>query len=141
MISRRSIFGIVAGAVAVAAFAGTQLTDGSVSSASAGQKVAFGIPAFQAAQAAGKPILVDIYADWCSTCARQKPIISQLSDHPRFKDLVIFEVNFDTQKLIVRAFKARYQSTLIAFKGTKEVGRSVGDTRAAGIEALLDRAI
>lgn len=141
MISRRSLIGIAAAGAAVVAFAGTQLTDGAVSSAAASQRLAFDIPAFQDAQAAGKPILVDIYADWCSTCARQKPIISQLSDHPRFKDLVIFEVNYDSQKPIVRAFKARYQSTLIAFKGTKEVGRSVGDTRASGIEELLDRTI
>ena len=141
MISRRSLLGIAAGALAVAAFGATQLTGGSVSPAAAGQKLAFGIPAFQAAQAAGKPILVDIAADWCTTCRRQKPIISQLSDKPKFKDLVIFEVDFDTQKPIVRAFGARYQSTLIVFRGTKEVGRSVGETRAAGIEALLDRTI
>jgi len=106
MISRRSLIGIAAAGAAVVAFAGTQLTDGAVSSAAASQRLAFDIPAFQDAQAAGKPILVDIYADWCSTCARQKPIISQLSDHPRFKDLVIFEVNYDSQKPIVRAFNS-----------------------------------
>ena len=78
MISRRSLIGIAAAGAAVVAFAGTQLTDGAVSSAAASQRLAFDIPAFQDAQAAGKPILVDIYADWCSTCARQKPIISQL---------------------------------------------------------------
>ena len=141
MISRRSLIGLAAAAVAVAAFAGTQLTGGSVSTAVAGQKAAFEVAAFEAAQAAGKPILIDIRADWCSTCARQKPIISQLSGKPKFKDLVVFEVDYDRQKSIVRALGARYQSTLIAFRGTTEVGRSVGDTRVAGIEALLDRTI
>ena len=33
------------------------------------------------------------------------------------------------------------QSTLIAFKGTKETGRSTGDTNAASIEALLDKTV
>jgi thioredoxin 1 len=141
MISRRSLLGIAAGAVAIAVFAGSQLTGGSVAPAAAAQKIAFDIPAFQAAQAAGKPILVDIRADWCHTCARQQPIISQLSSKPKFKDLVVFEVDYDRQKPIVRAFRARYQSTLIAFKGVTEVGRSIGDTRTAGIEALLDRTI
>ena len=141
MINRRSLLGLAAGAVVVAAFAGAQLTGGSVSTAVAGQKAAFEVAAFQAAQAAGKPILIDIRADWCSTCARQKPIISQLSGKPKFKDLVIFEVDYDRQKSIVRALGARYQSTLIAFRGATEVGRSVGDTRVAGIEALLDRTI
>ena len=103
MINRRSLLGLAAGAAVVAAFAGAQLTGGSVSTAVAGQKAAFEVAAFQAAQAAGKPILIDIRADWCSTCARQKPIISQLSGKPKFKDLVIFEVDYDRQKSIVRA--------------------------------------
>lgn len=33
------------------------------------------------------------------------------------------------------------QSTLITFKGKKEVGRSIGDTNATSIEALLNKAI
>lgn len=140
MINRRSLLGISAGAVAVAVIAGWQLTGGS-EVASASQKAPFDIAAFQAAQDAGKPILVDIAAKWCSTCARQKPIISQLSTKPKFKNLMVFEVNFDEQKSIVNALGARHQSTLIAFKGTKEVGRSVGDTRVSGIEALLDQTI
>ena len=141
MISRRTLLGAAAGAVAVAAFAATQLTGGPVSSAIASQKTAFEVTAFKTAQAAGKPILIDIRADWCSTCARQRPIISQLKGKPKFKDLVVFEVDYDRQKQIVLAFGARYQSTLIAFKGSTEVGRSVADTRTAGIEALLDRTI
>ena len=32
----------------------------------------------------------------------------------------------------------RKQSTLIAFKGKTETGRSVGDTKAASIEALIN---
>jgi hypothetical protein len=33
------------------------------------------------------------------------------------------------------------QSTLISFKGSKEVGRSTGDTNASSIEALLDKSV
>ena len=33
------------------------------------------------------------------------------------------------------------QSTLIVFKAGVEVGRSVGDTNAASIKALLDKAV
>jgi hypothetical protein len=32
------------------------------------------------------------------------------------------------------------QSTLVAFRGDKEVGRSVGDTTASGIEQLVKKA-
>ncbi|KAB2910464.1 MAG: thioredoxin family protein [Hyphomicrobiaceae bacterium] len=97
--------------------------------------------AFEAAQKAGRPILVDISASWCSTCKAQKPILSALSKSETFKDFVMLEVDFDSQKDVVRALKARNQSTLIVFKGINEVGRSVGDTDPDSIEALLSKAL
>ena len=101
--------------------------------------VAFDQAAFAAAQKAGKPILVDIWASWCPTCAQQKPIIEKLAADPAFKDLVILKVDFDSQKDVVRGFGARSQSTLIVFRGEREQGRSVGDTDAVSIRALLAR--
>lgn len=97
--------------------------------------------AFDAAQKAGKPILVDTYATWCQICARQAPIIEKMRAEPKFKQLVIFKVNFDTQKDVMRKFRASVQSTLIAFHGTKEVGRSSGETQPEWIEDLVDKAL
>ncbi len=97
--------------------------------------------AFEAARKAGKPILVEISAPWCPTCKAQKPIISGLSAKPRFANLVVFEVDFDSQKDVVRSLNAQAQSTLIVFKGAQEVGRSVGDTNAASIEAMVAKSI
>lgn len=101
----------------------------------------FNAAAFDAAQAAGKPILIEVSAPWCPTCKAQKPILSGLAAKPKFKDMVAFEIDFDSQKDLLRKFNVAMQSTLIAFKGGKEAGRSTGDTRAASIEALLDKAI
>jgi thiol-disulfide isomerase/thioredoxin len=97
--------------------------------------------AFVDAEAAGKPILVAIHASWCPTCARQKPILSQLEQRPAFKDLVVFMVDFDSQKPVVEALGARKQSTLIVFHGKVEKARSVGDTNPATIEALLAKSL
>lgn len=97
--------------------------------------------AFQAAQHAGKPILVEIHATWCPVCAAQAPILSELLSQPRYKDMVVFRVDFDSQKDAVKSFNARSQSTLITFKGSTEAGRSVGDTHKGSIEALLSHAI
>lgn len=97
--------------------------------------------AFDAAQKAGKPILVETYATWCDVCARQKPIIEGLIASPKFKDLVTFRVNFDTQKDVMRRFNARVQSTLIVFHGTREMGRSVGETQPEWVEDLLEKAL
>src|SRR5215831_1717064 len=96
---------------------------------------------FAAAQKAYKPIFVAIHASWCPTCKAQKPILSDLMAEPKFKDLIYFIVDFDSQKDAVKAFGARMQSTLIAFKGATETGRSVGDTDRASIAGLLNKTL
>jgi thioredoxin 1 len=97
--------------------------------------------AFAAAQNAGKPVFVAIHASWCPTCAKQRPILGELMSEPKFKNLTYFVVDFDSQKDAVRFFGARMQSTLIAFKGGHETGRSVGDTDPSSIAALLDKTL
>ena len=96
---------------------------------------------FAAAQKAGKPIFVAIHASWCPTCAAQRPILSQLMADPKYKNLVYFVVDFDSQKDVVNSFGAQMQSTLIAFKGEHETGRSVGDTDPSSIAALLNKTL
>lgn len=97
--------------------------------------------AFDAARAAGKPILVDVTAPWCPVCRAQKPILSRLTAEARFRDLVVLEVDFDSQKDVVRAFNVQKQSTLIVFKGMQELGRSTGDTNAGSIAALVAKSV
>jgi thioredoxin 1 len=103
--------------------------------------VPFSAEAFKAAQEQGSPILVEIHADWCPTCKAQNPILEKLTADPKFKDLKIFRVDFDAMKPVVKEFGAQMQSTLIVFKGAREQGRSVGDTREASIAALLDQSL
>lgn len=97
--------------------------------------------AFDALQKDGKPTLIIIHADWCPTCKAQAPIISELLSSPEYKSLNAMRVDFDQQKDVVKGFKATIQSTLIVFKGGREVGRSTGDTRKESIAALLKKAI
>ena len=110
-------------------------------SANAAQTSRYTPQAFEAAQKAGQPILVEITAPWCPTCKAQKPILGKLEADQKFDNLRVFDVDFDTQKDVVRRFGASMQSTLIAFKGRQEVARSVGDTQAGSIAGLLDKSI
>jgi thioredoxin 1 len=110
-------------------------------SALAGAATPYSDAAFAEAQKAGKSIFIDISATWCPTCKAQAPIIKSLLGQAKFKDIVTFKVDFDAQADVVRALGAQQQSTLIAFKGAKETGRSVGDTSPNSIEALLASAI
>lgn len=127
--------------IAIAICGATVLAAALIPAALAAAPTPFTADAFQKAQASGKPILIEVYASWCPTCRAQEPIIGELSAQPKFKDLAIFRMNFDSQKADLKRFGAQMQSTLIVFKGSKEVGRSVGETRRASIAALLDKAI
>ena len=101
----------------------------------------FTAAAFRAAQREGRSILVEIHASWCAICKAQTRVLSRLLADPKFKDIVVFRVDFDAQKAEVRAFGASMQSTLITFQGGDEVARSVGDTDANVIADLLSLAL
>jgi thiol-disulfide isomerase/thioredoxin len=130
MLSRRTILiaAVIAGALGL-------------SPAFAASPQPFNAEAFAEAQKAGRPILVAIHASWCPTCKAQTPILGQLTDDPKLKNLAYFMIDFDSQKDLVEHFGARMQSTLIVFKGNKEEGRSVGDTNRASIAVLLNNAL
>jgi thiol-disulfide isomerase/thioredoxin len=106
----------------------------------AGPQEAYTPQLFQQLQSQGKPILVAIHADWCPTCKAQKPILRELMARPDYKDVTELTVDYDKDKTAVQRFKASMQSTLVAFRGDKEVGRSVGDTSRAGLEGLVRKA-
>lgn len=99
------------------------------------------ITAFKAAQKAGKPILVDVHADWCPTCRRQAPTIVEISKDPAFSKLVIFKIDFDTQVKEREALNVRKQSTLIVYKGTVEKGRVTGITARNDIREFTAAAL
>jgi thiol:disulfide interchange protein len=122
-----------AGLVAVALLGSTP--------ASAAEWTEFTPEALAAAQADGKPILVDVFAAWCSVCRAQNPILVKLTRQPKFKDLVVLKADFDTQKAALKPLDVRQQSTLIVFKGGKELDRSVGDTSQFSIEGMLDKTL
>jgi thiol:disulfide interchange protein len=87
--------------------------------------------------AEGKPILLDIRADWCPTCAAQAPVIRELMAQSKYKDVTTFTIDFDKDTALLKAYNVSFQSTLIVMMGKREMGRSVGDTRRDDIEHLV----
>ena len=124
--------------ILLAAFAVAPMLLGTAAGAA---EMAYTPAAFEAAQKAGKPILVHITAPWCTTCAAQKPILSKLEADPKFKDLQVFDVDFDSRKDVVKQFGATMQSTLITYKVEKSTGPSAGGTKTKGCSAPLAKAI
>ena len=96
---------------------------------------------FEALQAEGALVLVDVWATWCPTCKRQREILADFQDtHPEV-DFTILEVDFDDDKRLVRQFRAPRQSTLVLYRGEQQVWFSVAETRENVIfEELLSAA-
>jgi thioredoxin 1 len=92
---------------------------------------------FDAAQKAGRPILVEVNAWWCPVCASQSKTIKATVIMPEYKNLLVLRINYDKQKSEWQAFGVQKQSTLIAFKGGRELGRVSYITDKAKIQALL----
>ncbi|PKP94995.1 MAG: thioredoxin [Alphaproteobacteria bacterium HGW-Alphaproteobacteria-14] len=105
--------------------------------AAAAQVQKFDEQALANAQAQGRPVLVDVYADWCSVCKVQHKQITAITADPAYDRLLVLRLNYDTQKAERRKLNVPRQSTLIAFKGRTESGRVIAATDRATIAALL----
>ena len=117
---------LVAGLMSIAAFAST---------------APFDKAAFEAAVAAGEPVIVQFHADWCPTCKAQAPIVAELLREPRMKDVRLFIADFDKEKDLKKALTVYSQSTFVVFKGGKEVARQTGQTQKAAIESVFVKAL
>ncbi|MEX0600049.1 MAG: thioredoxin family protein [Rhodothermales bacterium] len=104
------------------------------------EKEAFTEERFEELQSEGALILIDVFADWCPTCAQQQKVLdAYLDEHPDVP-LHILQVNFDEQKEWVRAFRAPRQSTLILYRGEEQVWFNVAETSRDVIFAALNEA-
>lgn len=97
--------------------------------------------AFAAAQAQGRPIVIDVHAPWCPICAAQQRVIAATTADPRYAKMIVFRIDYDSQKPLWKKFGAQKQSTLIAFKGKRETGRMAYDASPAKVNALLASAV
>ena len=79
------------------------------------------------------PVIVHVYADWCLVCAAQKPTLTNLSNDPKLANVQFIAVNFDKDKIFLKANRIANQSVIVAFKNGKEILRLSGTTDAAQI--------
>jgi thioredoxin 1 len=104
-------------------------------------EVPFNQAQFDAAKASGKPMAVVFHADWCPTCRAQAPLLKDLSEKPEFAQVTLYIANYDAEKSLKKSLGVTQQSTLVVFKGGREVGRSTGDTNEGSLAGLLRRSI
>jgi thioredoxin 1 len=96
---------------------------------------------FEKAMAAGKTVLVDFDAGWCPVCKKQAEAIPEVMKQTKFQRVVVFKADYDSQKELKKQLKITHQSTLVLFKGKKEVGREQGITSTSAIGELLEKGL
>ena len=92
---------------------------------------------FIMAQGKGKTIVVDVYADWCPTCRAQAPILDELREERQNGNTLFVKVNFDDEKAFLRRHRVPRQSTVLVFKGKKEVARTIAQTNRAKLRSAV----
>jgi thiol-disulfide isomerase/thioredoxin len=96
---------------------------------------------FDTLLAEGKTIVVHIHADWCGTCKAQDVQINAAINSPEFKDVVFFEVDYDSQRKHVKFFNGKLQSTIIIFKAGKEKDRTIAERDPSELQAFLKKSL
>ncbi len=87
---------------------------------------------FDKAISEGKVVVVSSWIKYCTSCAKQMKILNKAKKEGSLSDIKFNNIEyfaFDvTNKEISNLFNVQYQTTLLIFKGNKEVYRSVGET-------------
>jgi thioredoxin 1 len=96
---------------------------------------------FAALQAEGAIILLDVYADWCPTCAQQQKVLADYRERHPDAPIHYLRIDFDSQKQYVTRFRAPRQSTLIIYHGDERVWFSVAETKSEAIFDALNGAV
>ena len=74
-------------------------------SAVAWERVPYSAEAVAEAQTSSVPFIIHVHAVWCSTCQAQDNVLAQLDSDPRFADLLIIRVHYDSKKHVMRLFQ------------------------------------
>jgi len=100
---------------------------------------------FDKAQSQGKVVIVSSWIKYCTSCASQMKVLNTAKKNGELSDIKFDNIEyfaFDvTNKNISNFFNVQYQTTLLIFKGNKEVYRSIGETSEKLIYEALKASI
>lgn len=97
--------------------------------------------AFDSAKKSGSTVVVDFHANWCPTCKKQEPMLNEIVNMKGYEQVVALQADFDDAKDLKKELNVTKQSTVIVFKGSKEVGRSTGVTEKSELKNLIDKGL
>ncbi len=82
----------------------------------------------QEAMAGGKPVLVEVFADWCPSCKKTHVALEKALD--AVPELEAFGIDFDKDESLLKRYAVEEQGTMLLVKEGKEIARLAGETNA-----------
>ena len=86
---------------------------------------------------AGKPMVLDFWAEWCGPCRMVSPIIDELATEYEGK-VTIGKMDVDNNNDVVAQFGIRNTPTVLFFKDGKLVDKQVGAAQKSAFVAKID---
>ncbi len=87
--------------------------------------------------ASDKPVLVDLWAEWCGPCRMVGPIVEQIS-HEYEGRAICGKLDVDSNPNVTVEYGVRNIPTLLFFKNGQLVDKQVGAVPKAVLAAKLD---
>tara|TARA_B100000686_G_scaffold185721_1_gene192526 strand:+ start:385 stop:756 length:372 start_codon:yes stop_codon:yes gene_type:complete len=99
----------------------------------------FSLSSLEKAKATGKTVVVNSYEPWCWSCRKQDKVL--LGAKEEFKDVVFLTYQQGKHKEIAEALNVSVRTTIVVFKGKKEVARIIGQTGKPEIYSAIEKGI
>lgn len=88
--------------------------------------------------AAGKPVLVDFYADWCGPCKMVTPVVEALAGDLG-EAVSVLKVDVDQNQELASTYGIRSIPTLVLFENGKPVESVTGVTSKEALNNMIQQ--
>ena len=95
---------------------------------------------FRDALTAGKIVVVDYWAPWCSYCRRIGPAYDKIAEQYG-QQIAVVKVNIDDEPRLAKAEHIEVIPTLVLYKDGQAVGSVVAPESKAAIEAFIEESL
>ncbi len=99
----------------------------------------FSLESLEKEKANGKTVVINSYEPWCWSCRKQDKVLIGAKDE--FKNVVFLTYQQGKNKDIAEALNVSVRTTIIVFKGEKEVARIIGQTGKSEIYSAIKKGI